>query len=477
MYRAQNVIPRANIEHGDLLDVVMAVESIDVVDETVAYYAWGRDDNGRRIVLTVFDDQRPEIELVEGESYQIDGAKVEDPEEVRNGRLGAADYALVLHSTTEVRSADPDRSEVVVERAPEIDDGEKLTIDLSVSEVEQPEGHDEVHQWAWCRDTKDRTVIVTVFENNRPETPLEVGKQYRLRSVVGKAWDDGTPGVYLNRTSTVQLLSEPAATAVEESSEPVEQQTELMIDAIERDEPTYEPSDSDVFGPVFGRLPAVFRGRLSIVVAGAIPATALAASLASLDLQLPIVLVLTLTVGSLAAAHHYGTRYVPTRRFMVREKRKHVQAFLEMLQQDYFDAVDATAPVRVNVMTLDGLSSQEGLSIYSYSGDYSGQETKVAYEPPYDGPWGKAYGECERVVHDRVDVDSPGFRFTEDQETVQSFRSSMSVPIYSGQGPNRVAIGVLTIDSEAGIGETQFDDPEVRKLLTRYRRLVGDVLE
>ena len=469
------MISDTGYEEGERVDVRLTVNTVERVDDTVAYRAWGRTFDGQNVVVTVFADNRPDRDLEKGKAYALEGVEAEP--------AANADFGVMTKYDTRVHLLDDEettQSTDVVEatRGHEIVDGGLNTISLSVENIEPADGSRNVDYWAWCQDTYGGTVIVTVFDDDDLGTELTAGEQYRFEAVRGETWEDGTPGVTPTRSTVVVPLDANDEAEIDETQDAVEEPTALMIDAVERDEPTYQSSELGRVGGRFKLLSTALPRGTPVALSALVPTIPLAASLLAPDLPLIVDVGLLVSAFLLAGVVSYYTQHRPNSKLRLRREQKHAKVFLEILQQDYFDTVDSEEPVRANVMTRDGHADGAGLSVFSSTGEYDSSERTMAYDPVRgEGPWGRAFRDEKQVVFDAETNPQGGADFTSTQEKIVECRSSLSVPIYSESGPQRKAIGVLTLDSEAGIDEVGFDTEPVKELAYRYSRLIGEVVE
>lgn len=453
------MIAGAEFEEGDRIDVTLSVDEREPKSGKRAYVARGTDSAGRRVAVTVFENNLPPVELAPDSTYELVSVEAEEP-----WGNDPADYGVTYERNSTVQTETDRERDGRYRSVAAAPLGDRIDVDLDVRNVELSD-RDSVAYWATCDDPAGDTVMLTVFENNQPGAYLQEGDSYRFRDVEVERWDDGTLGVKFMPASSLEPLTDT------ESTNASEEPAELMINAIEADEQRRTTSRSRGFLSEVQRwiddLPdgaiAFFSG---FIVVLPVLLTTYANRLTPIEAG--IVLSGVFLLGVLV---NYA-RYRPDEKLRHRRKRKHVRVFLKALQQDYFEVVDTDTPVRANVMTKAGSS----LSVFSYAGEYAEKELDLSYSvEEREGPWGRAFSDGAPKNYDR-ELDRTN-SFSSAQQDIVTFQSCLSVPIRSQSGRKRDVIAVLTVDSDSGLDETQFDTEEVERLVTEYADLIGEVLE
>lgn len=453
------MFPGAEFEEGDRIDLTLSVDERRSKSGKRAYVALGTDSEDREVAVTVFENNQPAVSLEEGGTYQLSSVEAEQP-------WGAepADYGVTYEHDSTVRRAtdsEPDSRYLSVASAPL---GDRITVDLDVRNVEMTD-RDRVAYWATCDDPAGDTVMVTVFENNQPGAYLQEGDSYRFHDVEVERWNDGKLAVKFVPSSSLEPLSDT------ESANASEEPAELMINAIDADEQRRATSeDRGAFGDVLRWIDGLSHVTIAFFSGFVVVLPVVLTTYA--DRLSPIAAGGILSGMFLLGVLVNYARYRPDEKLRQRRKRKHVELFLNALQQDYFEIVDTDAAIRANVMTKTG----SALSVVSHAGEYAASELDLSYSVgKREGPWGEAFSDGAPKTHDR-ELDRTD-SFSPAQHDVVSFRSCLSVPVRPQSGRRRDVIGVLTVDSDSGLEETQFDAEEVERLVTEYADLIGEVLE
>lgn len=222
--------------------------------------------------------------------------------------------------------------------------------------------------------------------------------------------------------------------------------------------------------------------RLGVLLSGVTTALAVAASLFATrfgPFAAAIAVVLSFVLSSTVS---YLTTYRRILSLQENKKTFLTEIVLARLVNVYRSEI-ADCELRANVMTLQyrdhpekGRAHNEYLQIkYTFS-TYTREEKEREYEPG-EGCAGIALQEDNPTHYDELDPGRAADGMTEkQQEATEEVKSVLSVPIYPDNDPTRRPIGVLNLDSEAYIGDTNFNTETAQTLVMRYAGAVGDII-
>jgi len=354
-----------------------------------------------------------------------------------------------------------------VEATHEITEGERYDIDLQIDTIDR-NPTEKVAYYAWCTDAGGETVILTVFEDNRPEINLTESVWYGFEDLKGERWDDGTPGVVFRPNSSVTHRDEQS---VDETTNDWSKAEELMIDAISL-------SDDDPYGSGgWTGLP-----QWSVVpISGAVTGLAVGASFFAETLS-PIESGLVILVGvGFAMVSTYFTQYTQLSSIQRGQERKHAEAILEMLKQDYFELTQSDAQIRASVMKPKKgtpFINPNQISIFASSGEHKQSELNLTYNlSGPQGPWCRAYVNDGIETYDTNDKRGSLYDLAPQQEEIISIRSGLSIPITDRNGRSRQTKAVLNLESTDSLEESGFDEEEIQSVIYRYTELLSGVVK
>ncbi len=411
-----------DIQDDEYLDIELTIQNIEYADGKVAYRAWCKDPVDNTVILTVFGDNEPEIALQAGETYLFNDVQgdnwQEDPgvmyrtqstvTHVTDGdggspESGSSEERKQTNASREASSAHHGQAEseevedVPSTNADDIVEEEDVDIILTVETIENVE-NSSVSYRAWSLDQNGDTVIVTVFENNRPSITFEEDHTYLLRDVQGERWDDGTPGVVYRHNSSARRFDDESDQAGTEESmagsthekpsdssesgsdssssspeevEPEQKQEELIIDAVRQGPNDSASSRSRSVPPSTG-----------VVVSAGVTGVAIFSSLFATSIGTLGKAGVLIAGSGIAAAGTYVSSFEPSSKLRQRRKEKHARLFLKILLQDYLTLVDKKGAVRANIMVPDGsyFNSKKQLSILAVAGEYDESELDEDYD-------------------------------------------------------------------------------------------------
>jgi len=451
-------VTATEIVSEETTDIILTVKKITTKDNSVAYYATCEDADGARVMVTVFENNLPDIKLKEGKRYRFSSVKGERWED---GTPGICIGPKTIVEEVLDKASHRSSTRVV---GNEIEEDSWIDIALKIQNIKSAD--DPIAYHAWSTDELGETVVITVFEDNLPPFDLQENEWYEFTQVCGERWNDGTPGIKLHSESVVKKRAEEPETKDSSNS------GGLVIDAVANDDLSRGQRS----------LSRSIPSSVGLMLSTSATAIAIGASLLAPELGL-LGITGFLVVGTGAAgATAYYTHYNPSNKLRQQREEVHVRLFLELLAEDYYRLVETDVDVRANVMKIEGSKFRKNgrtLSIFSHTGEYKDSELDLRYNPSKkQGTCGSAFSLNEITVYDSKDNPLSGGNLNPVQKDVNgNIKSILSIPIYADLNTAKHTIGVLNIDSKESIEETKFDSTEVQQLAVRYADIIGDVLQ